>query len=59
MTGSPPIPAAGPSRLDLVLKPDIVAPGNKIISLDAKNSTLDMNYAAVPTKFRLRCISIR
>ena len=34
----------GPSRLDFVMKPDIVAPGNKIISLDANNSTLD-NYA--------------
>lgn len=31
----------GPSRLDLVLKPDIVAPGNRIISVDANNSTLD------------------
>ena len=34
----------GPSRLDLVMKPDIVAPGNKVISLDANGSTLD-NYA--------------
>ena len=34
----------GPSRLDLVLKPDVIAPGNKVISLDANNSTLD-NYA--------------
>ena len=34
----------GPSRLDLVMKPDIIAPGNKVISLDANNSTLD-NYA--------------
>ena len=31
----------GPSRLDLVLKPDIIAPGNKVISLDAGGSTLD------------------
>ena len=33
----------GPSRLDLVLKPDIVAPGNRVISVDANNSYLD-NY---------------
>jgi serine protease AprX len=31
----------GPSRLDLVLKPDIIAPGDQIISLDAGNSYLD------------------
>ncbi len=31
----------GPSRLDLVMKPDIIAPGNKVISLDAQGSTLD------------------
>ena len=31
----------GPSRLDLVLKPDIIAPGNKIISLDAHSSMLE------------------
>jgi serine protease AprX len=31
----------GPSRLDLVLKPDIVAPGNRIISIEAsRHSTL-------------------
>lgn len=30
----------GPSRLDLVLKPDIVAPGNQIVSVDAENSLL-------------------
>ena len=34
----------GPSRLDLVCKPDLVAPGNRIISLDADGSTLD-NYS--------------
>ena len=32
----------GPSRLDLMMKPDIVAPGNKVISLDAQGSTLDL-----------------
>ena len=30
----------GPSRLDLVLKPDIIAPGNRIVSLYAFNTTL-------------------
>ncbi len=31
----------GPSRLDFVLKPDIVAPGNRVISLNANQSFLD------------------
>jgi serine protease AprX len=35
----------GPSRLDLILKPDIMAPGNKIISTLAPNSYLDQNYS--------------
>jgi len=35
----------GPSRLDLVLKPDIIAPGNKVISLDAPGSYLATRYA--------------
>ncbi len=34
----------GPSRLDFVLKPDIVAPGNKIVSVDADGSYLSTNY---------------
>ena len=36
----------GPSRLDLVLKPDIIAPGNKVISLNAPGSYLATQYAA-------------
>ena len=36
----------GPSRLDLVLKPDIVAPGNKVVSLDIDYSKLNKDYAA-------------
>ncbi len=42
----------GPSRLDFVLKPDIVAPGNQVISLEVNNSYLDAAYAStneVPT----------
>jgi len=35
----------GPSRLDLVLKPDILAPGNKIISLNTPGSYLATKYA--------------
>jgi serine protease AprX len=35
----------GPSRLDLVLKPDILAPGNKVISLNAPGSFLSTQYA--------------
>jgi len=35
----------GPSRLDLVLKPDIIAPGNKVISLNAPGSFLATQYA--------------
>ena len=34
----------GPSRLDLVLKPDIIAPGNKVISLDVDYATLNAAY---------------
>jgi serine protease AprX len=34
----------GPSRLDFVLKPDIVAPGNRVVSVNANNSTLDNAY---------------
>ncbi len=30
----------GPSRLDLVLKPDIIAPGNRIVSLHSRGSAL-------------------
>ena len=52
MTASPPIPA-GPSRLDMVLKPDIMAPGNKVISLNTNNSYLQnyggTNKSSVPS----------
>ena len=35
----------GPSRLDYVLKPDIIAPGNRVVSLDVDWSTLNAAYA--------------
>ena len=31
----------GPSRLDMVMKPDLVAPGNRVVSVCADGSTLD------------------
>ncbi len=34
----------GPSRLDLVLKPDLVAPGNRVISLESPHSALTTAY---------------
>ena len=34
----------GPSRIDMVIKPDIMAPGNRIVSTCADNSTLDNAY---------------
>ena len=37
----------GPSRLDFVLKPDLVAPGNRIISVNASGSALDTRFGAI------------
>ncbi len=34
----------GPTPYDFTLKPDLVAPGNRIVSLEAPGSTLAMNY---------------
>jgi len=34
----------GPTRYDLAAKPDVVAPGNKIVSLEASSSYLSSNY---------------
>ena len=34
----------GPSRLDYVLKPDLVAPGNRVVSLEAKQAYLENTY---------------
>jgi serine protease AprX len=35
----------GPTRFELVVKPDVVAPGNKIVSLEANGSYLQKNYS--------------
>jgi serine protease AprX len=37
----------GPTRYDLAVKPDIVAPGNKIVSLEATGSYLSVNYSGL------------
>ena len=37
----------GPTLLDHIVKPDIVAPGNRIGSLIVKNSTLDVEFPAL------------
>ncbi len=37
----------GPTKYELGLKPDVVAPGNKIISLEAQGSTLVRRYPAL------------
>jgi serine protease AprX len=34
----------GPTRFDLAVKPDVVAPGNKVVSLEASGSYLARNY---------------
>ena len=37
----------GPTRYDLGVKPDVVAPGNKIVSLEAAGSYLSTNYSVL------------
>ena len=37
----------GPTRFELGLKPDVVAPGNKIVSLEARGSYLSKKYPAL------------
>src|SRR5439155_3110577 len=39
----------GPTRFDLVVKPDVAAPGNKIVSLQANGSFLPTMYPALHT----------
>jgi serine protease AprX len=45
----------GPTRYDMMLKPDVVAPGNKIVSLEAQGSYLSKtctSRAAAPMPIR-------
>jgi serine protease AprX len=37
----------GPTRYDMLLKPDVVAPGNKIVSLEASGSYLARTYPSM------------
>ena len=37
----------GPTRYELAVKPDVVAPGNKIVSLEASRSYLSTNFSAL------------
>jgi serine protease AprX len=39
-----PYSSKGPARYDIVVKPDVVAPGNRIVSLEAQNSFLSRQY---------------
>jgi len=39
-----PYSSKGPTRFDLAVKPDVVAPGTKIVSLEAQNSYLATHY---------------
>ncbi len=34
----------GPTRFDLTAKPDLLAPGNRVVSVRSVNSTLDLQY---------------
>ena len=37
----------GPTAIDHIVKPDLVAPGNRMVSLRAAGSTLDVNLSAI------------
>ena len=39
-----PYSSKGPARFEIVVKPDVVAPGNHIVSLEAQNSYLSTTY---------------
>jgi serine protease AprX len=39
-----PYSSKGPARYEIVVKPDVVAPGTKIVSLEAQNSYLSTHY---------------
>ena len=40
----------GPTRYDMGMKPDVVAPGNKIVSLKAAGSYLAATYPGAPCR---------
>jgi serine protease AprX len=45
----------GPSRFDLAFKPDVIAPGNRIVSLRAPGSTIDTRFPETrvdPSEYR-------
>ena len=39
-----PYSSKGPARFEIVVKPDVVAPGNRVVSLEAQNSYISTNY---------------
>ena len=39
-----PYSSRGPARFEIVVKPDVVAPGNRIVSLEAQHSYLSTSY---------------
>ena len=39
-----PYSSKGPARYEIVVKPDVVAPGNRVVSLEAQNSYLSNTY---------------
>jgi serine protease AprX len=40
-----PFSSRGPARYEIVVKPDVVAPGTRVVSLEAQNSYLHTNYS--------------
>jgi serine protease AprX len=39
-----PYSSKGPARFEIVVKPDVVAPGNRVVSLEAQNSYISTTY---------------